>query len=298
MTALRSLLFVPGDSEKKLGKADHGEADALILDLEDSVAPSRKPAARQLVRDFLDAHAGVRRSELWVRIAALDQTDALLDLIAILGGRPDGIIQPKPDGPDDVRRLSHYLDALEVRENIVLGHTRIIPVATETASAPFRLGDYAQAGLSRLAGLTWGAEDLATVLGASTNKGADGDWDFPYQVVRAACLFAARAAAVQPLDTLFADYRDPEGLRRSCDLARRQGFTGRLAIHPVQIEIINACFLPSEAEVAHARRVVAAFAAAPTLGALGLDGKMLDIPHLQQARQLLARLGDDSSQLT
>lgn len=288
MNPIRSILFVPGDNEKKLGKADGFSADALVLDLEDSVAPARKPLARQMVRAFLDARPGPRRAQLWVRINPLGHPAALDDLAAVVGGRPDGIMQPKTNGPGDVERLGHYLDALEARDGVDRGHVKILPVATETAVAPFRLGDYANFCLPRLVGLTWGAEDLSSAIGAATNKGPDGDWDFPYRVVRAACLFAAHACGVQAIDTLYGDYKNPEGLRASCDLARRQGFTGRIAIHPEQVDIINEAFSPSEADVAHARRVVAAFEAAPDVGTVGLDGEMLDIPHLQRARRLIA----------
>lgn len=288
MKTLRSFLFIPGDSEKKLAKADGFPADALVLDLEDSVAPARKPVARQMVRAFLDARRGPRRSELWIRINPLSTPDILADLAAIVGGSPDGILQPKTNGPRDVERLSHYLDALEHRDGVEAGRIRILSIATETAVAPFRLGDYAGFPLPRLAAMTWGAEDLSSAIGAATNKGADGNWDAPYMMVRSACLLAAHAAGVQAVDTLYGDFRDAEGLRKSCDLARRQGFTGRIAIHPDQVDIINEMFSPSEADISHAERVVAAFDAAGGAGTVGLDGEMLDIPHLNLARRILA----------
>lgn len=288
MKVIRSILFIPGDSDKKLGKADSFSPDALVLDLEDAVAPARKAVARLMVRAFLDARPQRPRSQLWVRINALDHPDVLADLSAIVGGRPDGIMLPKAAGPRDVERLGHYLDALEAREGIAPGHVKILPVATETAAAPFALGDYAKAPSPRLLGLTWGAEDLASAIGASTNKGPDGDWDFTYKMVRSACLLAAHAAGVQAIDTLYGDYRDADGLRASCVAALRQGFTGRLAIHPDQVDIINASFSPSEEDVAHARRVIAAFDAEPDAGTVGLDGRMLDIPHLKQAQRVLA----------
>lgn len=285
---VRSLLFVPGDSERKLAKADDVTADALVLDLEDSVAPARKAVAREMVREFLHARSGKRKSQLWIRINPLDHPDALQDLARIVGGCPDCIMQPKTNGPDDVRRLSHYLDALEAREGIEPCRVKVHSISTETAVAMFTLGAYAEARLPRLVSMNWGAEDLSSAIGAAGNKGADGDWDFPYQVVRTQFLFAAHAAGVQAIDTLYADYRDEEGLRRSCELARRQGFTGRIAIHPSQVEIINESFSPSEADVALARRLVAAFAAEPDAGTIGLEGKMYDIPHLNQAKHVLA----------
>jgi citrate lyase subunit beta/citryl-CoA lyase len=288
----RSFLFIPGDSEKKLGKADGAGADALILDLEDSVAPANKAGARDMVRDFLLARPrSGRTSELWVRINPLDTDLALGDLAAVVQGAPDGLMLPKANGPEDVRTLSHYLDALEVQAGVEPGSIGILPVATETAIAPFRLGDYATAGLKRLAGITWGAEDLSAAVGASTNLDASGNWALTYRMVRSLTLLAAHAAGVPAIDTLFVDFKDDEGLRESCRAARGEGFSGRIAIHPAQVDGINASFTPSDEEVAHARRVIAAFDAAPGAGTVGLDGKMLDIPHLKQARGVLAQAG-------
>ncbi len=287
---IRSLLFIPGDSEKKLGKADAAGADALILDLEDAVAPERKPAARELVAAHLAARPrGARKSQLWVRINPLDSNEALLDLAAIVAGAPDGILQPKTNCPEDVARLSHYLDALEAREGIAAASIQIVPVATETAIAPFHLGGFATAKLTRLLGLTWGAEDMATALGASGNRGADGGWDFTYRMVRSLTLLAAHASGVQAIETLYVDFRDEAGLRTSSRAARAEGFTGRLAIHPAQVAPINESFMPSAEEIEHAHRVVALFAASPGAGALALDGKMVDIPHLKQAERVLAQ---------
>ncbi len=283
---LRSWLFIPGDSDKKLAKADGAGADALILDLEDSVAPSEKAAARRKVRAFLDTRPpGGRRSQLWVRINPLD-TAAMTDLASVCGGAPDGIMLPKIDGPADVLRLSHGLDTLEARDGVTPGHIRILPVATETPVAPFHLGGFAAAGLGRLAGLTWGAEDLSAALGASTNQDPAGGWALTYRVARSLVLLAARAAGVAAIDTLYADFRDAAGLHAASRAAAQEGFTGRIAIHPAQVEAINAAFAPSDADVAYARRVVEAFAAG--VGTVGLDGKMLDIPHLKQARTVLA----------
>lgn len=285
----RSWLFIPGDSDRKLGKADEAGADALILDLEDSVAPAGKQAAREKVRAFLDARKpGQRRSELWVRINPLDDA-ALLDLAAVAGGAPDGIMLPKIDGPADVLRLSHGLDTLEAREGVPLGSIRILPVATETAAAPFGLGSFKGAQLARLAGLTWGAEDLSAALGASTNQDGTGAWALTYRMVRSLMLLAAKAAGVQAIETLYVDFRDEAGLRASSEAAAREGFDGRIAIHPAQVAAINSAFSPSEADLAHARRVLDAFAEQGNAGTVGLDGKMLDIPHLRQAQGVLAR---------
>lgn len=287
---LRSMLFIPGDSEKKLGKVDACGADAVILDLEDAVAPENKPLARQLVPAFMSERPrGSRRLQLWVRVNPFDTGLTLADLAAVVPAMPDGIMQPKTDGPEDIRRLSHYLDALEAVHGIEPGSIKILPVATETAVAPFHLGEFAAAGLERLMGLTWGAEDLSAAIGASTNLDASGEWSFTYKMARSLTLLAAHASGVQALDTLFVDFKDDEGLRASCRAARAEGFTGRIAIHPAQVAGINQSFMPSADEVAHARRVLEAFAANPGAGTVGLDGKMIDIPHRKQAQRVLAQ---------
>ncbi len=289
MTAiLRSLLFIPGDSEKKLGKADASGADALILDIEDSVAPERKPTARQLIAEHLRTRPrGERASELWVRINPLDSGLALDDLVAVVPAAPDGIMLPKPDSAADVVRLSLYLDALEAQAGLEPGAIGVIPVATETAAAPFRLDTYAQVRPARLRALTWGAEDLSAAVGASTNMDPPGGWGLTYRLARSLTLLAAHAAQVAAIETLYVDFRDEEGLRASCRAARAEGFSGRLAIHPAQVGPINESFTPSEPELEHARRVVAAFEAAPGAGVVAIDGKMVDIPHLKQARTVL-----------
>lgn len=284
---LRSMLFVPGDSERKLAKAAHSAADALILDLEDSVAPDRTAIARNMARAFLDAARAPAGPQLWVRINPLSGPAALPDLTAVVGGAPDGIMLPKPDSAADIVLLDHYLTALEHREGLAPGGIRIIPIATETARALFELGGYAGCS-ARLAGLSWGAEDLSTSLGASTNQDAAGGYAFPYQLARTLCLAGASAADVQPIDTVYTDFRDADGLARDSKLSRQLGFTGRLLIHPDQVATANAAYSASEDELAHARRVVAAFAAKPGVGVVGLDGRMLDMPHLKQARRLLA----------
>jgi len=285
----RSMLFVPGDSERKLAKGEGAGADALILDLEDAVAADRRPFARSLVREYLAARLGdARRPALWVRINPLDSGDVLADLAGVMPGAPDGIVVPKTNSGEDIVRLDHYLSALEAREGVAPGRTRILPVATETAGALFHLSSYAGAS-ARLHGLTWGAEDLPAALGASTNRGPDGELAFVYQLARALCLAAAVAADVQPLDTVFPDFRDLAGLERNAARARMDGFTGKIAIHPDQVPVIQTAFTPSAAELAHARAVVAAFDANPDAGTVALDGKMLDRPHLVQARKTLAR---------
>jgi len=283
---LRSLLFVPGDSERKFAKARGAGADALILDLEDSVAPPRKAAARESVGRLVEDKAP-RDWAFFVRINALDTGLTLDDLCAVVKPGLDALLIPKTNGAADVERIAHYLDALEVKSGMPQGSVKLAIVATETAKAMFSLGSYAPAH-PRLVGLTWGAEDLSAALGATDNKEADGAWTFPYAVARAQCLFAASAAEVAPIDTLFADFRDTEGLERDCRRSRRDGFTGRIAIHPEQVATINRCYAPSEAEIAHAEKIVAAFAANPGAGALGVDGKMVDIPHLKAAQKTLA----------
>ncbi len=287
----RSWLFIPGDSQKKLAKTEESSADAFILDLEDAVTPERKPIAREMVAEFLAVRTNPPNAQYWVRINPLDSGLALTDLVAIASGALAGVMIPKVDGPDDVRRLSHYLDLLETQHALPTGSVGILPVATETPLAPFRLGDYAGAGLERLRGLTWGAEDLSTALGASSNLDASGEWATTYKIVRSLCLMGARAANVPAIETLFVDFRDPDGLRATTAAARAEGFYGRIAIHPAQVDIINECFTPTAEEIAFAQRVVDAFEAEPGVGTLALDGKMLDIPHLKQARNTLASAG-------
>jgi citrate lyase subunit beta/citryl-CoA lyase len=280
------MLFVPGDSEKKLSKGVESAADALILDLEDAVAPSRTQIARGMVLDYLRARPDRSKQQLWVRINPLSTPAALLDLV-IVGGAPDGIVLPKVNSALDVVQLAHYLDALEVREGVAQGSIRIVPVATETAPAMFNLGTYANCS-PRLAGLTWGAEDIAAALGASTNRRENGEYDHVFQLARALCLTGAAAAGVQAIDTMYGDYKNPAGLEADSRYARRSGFTGKIAIHPGQVEVINQAFSPSEEEIAWSKRVVDVFTQNPGLGTVGLDGKMLDMPHLKQAQSVLA----------
>ena len=286
--SLRSLLFVPGDSDRKLARGLEAGADALILDLEDAVAPEHKAAARSRVREFLLAHPERRSTQLWVRINPFDTPESEADLAAVVSACPDGILQPKITGADDVIGLASYLEACESRHHLPPGQLRILPVATETPAALFALGGFARCG-PRLLGLTWGAEDLSTAVGATGNREADGRWTQPYQLARSLCLFGANAAGVPAFDTLFVELRNAAGLRASCVEGSRDGFVGKLAIHPDQVAIINECFMPSPEQLAHARRVVELFATHPGVAALSLEGKMLDIPHLRQAQKILAR---------
>jgi citrate lyase subunit beta/citryl-CoA lyase len=285
---MRSLLFVPGDSERKFIKARSVGADALILDLEDSVAAAQKAAARGRVTELV-ADTAPRDWSLLVRVNALDTGLALDDLAAVTRPGLDGVLIPKANGAEDVLRFGHYLDALETKAGMTPGTVKFVVVATETARAMFALGSYAPAH-PRLAALTWGAEDLAAALGATDNKEADGAWSFPYELARAQCLFAASAAEATPIDTIHSNFRDLAGLERDCRRSRRDGFLGRMAIHPDQVETINRCYTPSAEEIAHARRIVEAFEASPGAGTLGLDGKMIDIPHLKAARKTLAAI--------
>jgi len=283
---LKSLLFVPGDSEKKLAKAASTGADALLLDLEDAVSQDRLPAARGLVLDYLKSHDRSSQ-QVWVRINPLNTPLSLPDLVAVMPGKPDGIVLPKPLNASDVLQLDHFLSALEQREGIKAGHTRILPVATEVAGALFALNSYAGCS-ARLAGLTWGAEDLATAVGASTNKKDNGEFDDTFVLARSLCLLAAAHAGVQAIDTLSVDFRDADSLQADVQRARRQGFSGKLAIHPDQVAIINAGFTATPEELLHAQRIVDAFAQSGGAGAVQLDGKMVDKPHLTQALRLLS----------
>ena len=286
---LRSLLFVPGDSDKKFARASQGAADVLILDLEDAVAPSMNEAARGTVAGWLDQADQVAAS-LFVRINPLSSGLAEGDLDAVVRPGLAGLVVPKADSAADVATLGTALDRLEAAAGMAAGTVKILVVATETPAAMFALGSYTPAH-PRLVGLTWGAEDLSSAIGATTNKEADGTWTEPYRLARSLCLFAAASAGVIPVETLYADFRDAEGLEADCRRSRRDGFLGRIAIHPDQVEAINRCFTPSEAEVAEARKIAAAFAANPDLGTIGIDGKMYDIPHLKAAHKTLAAAG-------
>ena len=289
-TLLKSMLFVPGDSEKKMAKAHGTRASALILDLEDAVSIERIDIARDMTREYLASHTDRVRQQVWVRVNPLSTPLALPDLAAVVGGAPDGIVLPKVESAQDVVRLDHYLTALEQRDGVAHGTVRILVVATETPQAVFALDSYR--GVSpRLAGLTWGAEDLSTAIGASTNRSEDGEFEFTYQVARALCLLGAHAAGVQAVDTLSVDFRDAERLKRDVRASRRAGFSGKIAIHPDQVDIINTGYSPDDDEIRHARAVIAAFEKAGGAGTVQLDGKMIDKPHLVQARRVLAAAG-------
>jgi citrate lyase subunit beta/citryl-CoA lyase len=280
---MRCLLFVPGDSERKLARAPESGADALILDLEDSVAPANRLAARRHVRDFLAA-SGSAEFRRYVRINPLASDVALDDLAAVVGGKPDGILLPKCE-PDDVRTLDHYLSALERVSALPHGSVRVIAIATETPAAMFALGGYRGAS-ARLEAITWGAEDLAACIGGN-NRRADGTYDDLYRLARSLCLLGAAAAGVVPIDTIYTDFRDEAGLAAECVAARRSGFAAKMAIHPLQVPVINRAFAISEDELAWARKIVQAFADNPEAGTIAVDGKMVDKPHLTLARRLL-----------
>jgi citrate lyase subunit beta / citryl-CoA lyase len=284
----RTWLFTPGDRGERIAKAQATSgADALILDLEDSVAELAKPGARRTVAEALTA--GTREGpQLWVRINPLSGPHALPDLAAVMPGRPAGLLLPKPDGVADVQRLGHHLDALEAAFGLEVGATRILPIATETPASLFALGSYAAAA-HRLAGLTWGAEDLPAAVGASGGRLEDGRLTDLCRLARSLCVAGAAAAGVAAIDTVYPAFRDLDGLRAYAAAGRREGFTGMMAIHPAQVEVINAVFTPSEAEVARAQAIVDAFAASPNAGVLSLDGAMFDLPHLKQARLTLER---------
>jgi citrate lyase subunit beta / citryl-CoA lyase len=281
----RSWLFAPGDSERKMEKATAGTADIVILDLEDAVAEGEKPKARSMVAAFLTANAK-RRKRLWVRINPLQGPQGLADLVAIVGSRPAGIMLPKSRGRADAELLHHYLTALEATAGAECGTTQVVVLVTETADAMFTTGSYA--GAPRVAALTWGAEDLADALGASSNRSEDGSYGFTYQLARSLCLVGAAAASVPAVETIHGDFRDEAGLRKRAAEARRAGFRGMLAIHPAQVDVINEAFAPSAEELAWAQEIIDLFAANPGAGAIGHKGAMLDRPHLARAQSLLA----------
>jgi citrate lyase subunit beta/citryl-CoA lyase len=286
---MRSLLFVPADSAKKLDKAMTSGADALIVDLEDSIAPDGKARARQSAAAFLkDVMASAARPYMMVRVNGLltGLTDA--DLDAVAAAKPDAIMLPKAEGSASIIHADAKLAVREAQNGLPDGHIKILPIATETAAALFVAGTFAGAS-ARLLGLTWGAEDLSAELGAQANRDAQGGWLDPYRLARSLCLAGAAAARVPAIDTVYVDFRNSEGFRHECNEACRDGFLGKMAIHPVQVPVINEVFTPSAKAIAHARAVVAAFAAEPGAGVVGIGGLMYDRPHLTRAEQLLAR---------
>lgn len=282
---MRSWLFAPGDSDRKMAKASASAADIVILDLEDAVSIDEKPTARMMIRAFLDGQAS-GRDRLWVRVNPLDGPHTLADLAAVMPGRPGGIMLPKVDGRPDVERLDHYLSALEAAHDIAIGSTQVIVLVTETAAAMFTTGDYA--GAPRVVALTWGAEDLADSIGASVNRNADGSYGFTYELARSLCLLGAATAGVAAIETIQGDFRDLDGLKLRAEKVRRDGYRGMLAIHPAQVDVINAAFTPGPDELADAQAIVDLFAAHPGVGTIGHKGAMLDRPHLARARALLA----------
>ncbi len=283
---MRSLLFVPGDDERKLAKGLASAADALILDLEDSVAADRKATARELCAATLTAGA---RMKLYVRINALDTPAALLDLAAVVRARPYGIMLPKCRNGDEARRVAHYLTALEARDGVPAGEIRLLPIVTETGGSMFGLGSYDSPPIARLCGMSWGGEDLAADVGAMTNRDDSGRYAAPYQLARSLCLFAATSSSVIAVDAVYTNFRDAAGLRQESIEGLRSGFSAKAAIHPDQIAVINEAFTPSAADVEAARKVIAAFDASPGAGVASVDGKMLDRPHYRTAQRVLAR---------
>ena len=291
---IRSWMFVPGDSERKLEKAPASGADVVIVDLEDAVAPEAKDSARGLAREWLAGRnaddAGAGAPQYWLRINPLDTALWQFDVEAVLPAKPAGIVVPKATSPLQLQRLSEVLYELEPRNGIVPGATRLLPLVSETAQAANGIAAYGRTKhrSSRLLGLTWGAEDLSAAIGASRKRDAFGQWTDLFRMVRAQTLLAAHAAGVAAIDTLHADFRDIAGLRRTARDGFADGFAGMLAIHPAQVPIINECFTPTPEQIEEARAIVALFESNPGVGALQLDGRMVDQPHFVQAQKLLA----------
>ena len=281
----RSWLFAPGDSERKMEKATAGTADIVILDLEDAVAEAEKPKARSMVAAFLAANAK-HRARLWVRINPIQGPHALADLAAVMPAAPAGIMFPKPRGRADAELLDHYLTAFEAAAGIAIGVTKVMLLVTEMPESMLAIGSYA--GVPRVAAMSWGAEDLATALGATDNRGDYGGYDFTYELARSLCLAGAAAAGVPAIETIHGDFRDEAGLRKRAAQMRRAGYRGMLAIHPAQVAVINEAFTPSAEELASAQEIVDLFAANPGAGTIGHKGAMLDRPHLARAQAVLA----------
>lgn len=284
----RSWLFAPGDSERKMTKAMEGTADIVLIDLEDAVAPESKAAARPMVHDFIKANPQ-QRARLWVRINPFDGPHTLADLAAIMPANPGGIMLPKVYSRAEVEKLDHCLSALEVAHGIDEGSTPVIVLITETAEGMFHTGTYK--GAPRVVALTWGAEDLADSIGASSNKNPDGSYSFTYELARSLTVLGAATAGVTAIETISADFKDLEALRLRAEKVRRDGFRGMMAIHPAQVDVINAAFTPTDEEIAEAQEVVDIFAANPGVGAIGWKGGMLDRPYLARAERLLRQAG-------
>jgi citrate lyase subunit beta / citryl-CoA lyase len=282
---MRSMLFVPGDRPERFAKAAASGADAVILDLEDAVAAERRPEARVAIVRWLAT--AERTVPSWVRINPVASPDALADLAAIVAGRPDGIVLPKARNGADVHRVDHWLESLEARCDFAQGTIRLLPLITESAAALLNAASFT-ALPARVAGLTWGAEDLAADVGAARNRTEGGEFEFTYALARSYCLLAAAAAGVPAFDTVDTEFGDAAAVERRARDSRRQGFVGKLAIHPAQVAPIHAAFSPTAAEIDWAERVRAAFHAAPGVGVVAFDGSMLDKPHLRQAERILA----------
>jgi citrate lyase subunit beta/citryl-CoA lyase len=282
---IRSLLFAPGNSERKLERALTSGADAVILDLEDSVSATQKAAARALVTTFLRAHAPHRTQHFYVRVNPIESVFFESDLAAVMAEHPDGILLPKSE-PKHVRSLSTKLATLEDTHGIAPGSVKIICIATETPSSIFALGSYLGTS-DRLAGLAWGAEDLAASLGAVRTEHG---FDDVYRLARTLCLLGAAAAGVEAFDTVYLNYKNTSGLRDESAAARRSGFAGKLAIHPDQVPTINDAFSPTKEEIAWANRVISSFESNPDAGAIGIDGEMVDRPHYILAQRILSRV--------
>jgi citrate lyase subunit beta/citryl-CoA lyase len=285
---MRSLLFVPADGGKKLDKALASGADAVIIDLEDSIMPDRKADARKSALAFLkEAGKAKQRPRLLVRVNGLETGMIDADLDAIVPGAPDGILFPKAEGGPTVTHVDAKLTAREAIAGLTEGRVKILAQNVESAAGFFAAGTYRGCS-DRLIGVTWGPEDLSSEFGAEANRDANGRLTEPYRLARSVCLFSATAAKTPAYETVFVDFRNDEGLRRDTEDAKRDGFVGRLAIHPAQVPIINAVFQPSAEQIARAKTIVEAFAAQPGAGAVGIDGKMFDRPHLARAQALLA----------
>lgn len=287
---MRSLLFVPGDSEKKLAKAMASGADVLILDLEDSVSLDSKPAARRIAADWIAQNTG-KGPLLYVRVNDLETGLTDDDLAAVVKARPVGIMLPKAASGEAATHLAAKLRVHEAEAGLDDGSIRILPIITESGAATLAAGSYAKVG-ARLSGVTWGAEDLSADIGACATRDSDGRYTDVFRLARALTLLAAASAQVAAVDTVFPNFRDMEAFRADCLEGERDGFTARMAIHPAQVPVINEIFSPSAEAVAHAKQVVEAFAAAGDPGVVAIDGAMYDRPHLRRAQRLLARAED------
>lgn len=287
---MRSYLFVPGDSARKLEKGLGSGADALIIDLEDSVAPSAKEGARQVTGDFLrEANNAQNRPRLFVRVNDLASGHTAADLDSVMGSCPDGIVQPKACGGADVAHLAAMIAVREAEYGLDDGMTKIMAIATETARSVFALGTFRGAS-HRLTGIAWGGEDLSADLGSESNRGSDGHYTDPYRLARSLTLMGASAAEIDAIDTVYTNFRDLEGLATECRDARRDGFVAKMAIHPAQVPVINETFAPTPEEIARAKAIIAAFEDDPQAGVVAIDGEMIDMPHLKRARRLMSRV--------